>query len=479
MNSSKLVLSTCLLIAVGCASPPPVAAPPAEPAREPSAAHQLAALPDNEFVDFMKEFGLDRNQAMALKLKYKNSTEEDETAMHQPFLYCKQAGSAALVKLGMHEQCDRDGEMEQFRQLGERINVVQRKNMALHAHPEADGKFVHRGFHAKAHGCLYGKLVVNDPAQRPAWTRVGVFAQQRDFYTWTRFSNGSGLIQGDWNVEPRGMALKVLGVDGARASFGGLVFEGKTQDFLMTNKPKATTPDPTTFIEFAEATAGGMLSTAEFVGSRFWLAKILADLKFNKSWIANVAGIQYWSGVPISMGTDASGKMAPVKFFAQPCPDSKYLADADVMKKFSFVDKHINKKNYADYGRTYLGKMTEKYDICYNIFFQAQTDPVQTSVEDGLDEWTPEESKPELVAQLWMPKQKADFDSKGQNEQCEAMRFNPWNALADHTPMSDTMQARAFVYMSSAKYREGRDSSGFKQTIEPSETAHPLYRKDH
>jgi hypothetical protein len=75
-----------------------------------------------------------------------------------------------------------------------------------------------------------------------------------------------------------------------------------------------------------------------------------------------------------------------------------------------------------------------------------------------------------------MPSQ--NFDTPERNKQCERMRFNPWNSIADHTPMSDTMQARGIVYLSSAEHREGHDWTKAGGTFEPVKEKHPLYGKN-
>jgi hypothetical protein len=272
------------------------------------------------------------------------------------------------------------------------------------------------------------------------------------------------------------MAIKVLGVDGARASLYGHTYEATTQDFLMTNKPMATTPTPMAFIEFAEATANGKIALVDFIAHNNWIIPILSNLKLHKSWIPNVGDIQYWSGVPISMGKTEDGRRVPVKFMAVPCEGAPYQNDSDVIASQTELQRlgHLVGDHSQDnYGRAWLKKLAGKYDICYDIKFQIQTDVDKTSVEDGLNEWTEQDSPPVTVARLVMPKQ--DFDQRDRDALCERMRFNPWNALDEHTPMSDTNQARGVVYLSSATHREGKDWTGAPTTLEPSVAEHPLH----
>lgn len=435
----------------------------------------LASIPDDEFADRLGEIGITGVTEQDIKtLKSEYQANKDLPINHHGrYLTCTQAGEDRERPLELYEQCDRDGEKEKFLELGRRIQVVQEKNRKNHAVPEKDGKYAFRGFHAKSHGCLYGTLKVTDPQSRPEWTRNGVFAQSREYLAWTRFSNGTGLIQGDYKAEPRGLAIKLMGVEGPRASLHGVHFEKQTQDFLMTNKPFATTPDPETFIEFAEANADGTMP--KFIKKNPWIFPIFGDLILNKRWISNVGTITYWSGVPISMGKTNNNKPIPVKFFAEPCQDAPYMNDEQVQADPSFYSRLVHKKDHVNYGRDWLKKLTRKYDICYDLKFQIQTDVDKTSVEDGLDIWTPEESTPITVGQLILPKQY--FDTPEQNRLCERMRFNPWNAIEDHLPMSDTNQARGIVYLKSAEHRTGKDWTKTKAPVEPLVKDHPLYRQ--
>src|SRR5262249_28283389 len=90
-----------------------------------------------------------------------------------------------------------------------------------------------RGQHAKVTGALRARLIV-DP-NRPAEMRCGIFEPTKTYEAIVRFSNGMGRIEPDKKADARGMAIKVLGVEGARA----LEEEGDrdTQDFVMINFP--------------------------------------------------------------------------------------------------------------------------------------------------------------------------------------------------------------------------------------------------
>ena len=122
-----------------------------------------------------------------------------------------------------------------------------------------------RGQHAKGTAGVRAKFVVEE--DRPTETRVGVFATARTFDAVVRFSNGIGRIQPDIKADARGMAIKVLGVDGPQA----LSEEGdqSSQDFVMINFPVFAFRDARQYASFfvLKRFFMGMLSPREPSGA--------------------------------------------------------------------------------------------------------------------------------------------------------------------------------------------------------------------
>ena len=69
-----------------------------------------------------------------------------------------------------------------------------------------------RFVHSKSHGILKGELAVK--ADLPAELRQGLFSVARMYPTIIRFSTAPGDIMADSVSTPRGMAVKVVGVEG-------------------------------------------------------------------------------------------------------------------------------------------------------------------------------------------------------------------------------------------------------------------------
>src|SRR3984957_13617665 len=107
----------------------------------------------------------------------------------------------------------------------------------------ADGGHAIRSVHAKAHGILQGELEVD--ADLPDTLAQGLFATPGRYPVVMRFSTIPGDILDDSVSVPRGLAVKIIGVNGERLEGS----EGDvTQDFLLINGPAFGAPNPKKFL---------------------------------------------------------------------------------------------------------------------------------------------------------------------------------------------------------------------------------------
>ena len=100
-----------------------------------------------------------------------------------------------------------------------------------------------RSVHAKSHGVLRGQMRVLDGL--PAMLAQGIFAKPGTYPVAMRLSTLPGDILADSVSSPRGLAVKVIGVEGARlpGSEGDV-----TQDFVMVNGPAFSAPTAAKFL---------------------------------------------------------------------------------------------------------------------------------------------------------------------------------------------------------------------------------------
>ena len=101
-----------------------------------------------------------------------------------------------------------------------------------------------RSVHAKSHGVLTGEFAVLD--NLPKAYAQGLAPTPRSYIAALRFSTWPGGVWLDDRVStPRGLAIKVIGVDGERVA--GSQSE-RTQDFVMVNGPAFLAPTPKKFL---------------------------------------------------------------------------------------------------------------------------------------------------------------------------------------------------------------------------------------
>ena len=79
-----------------------------------------------------------------------------------------------------------------------------------------------RDAHPKMHGVVKAEFTVE--ADLPQELRVGIFGQPRTYQAWIRFSNQDGSINPDIDRDIRGMAIKLMGVEGEK------ILEGEEEE---------------------------------------------------------------------------------------------------------------------------------------------------------------------------------------------------------------------------------------------------------
>lgn len=123
-------------------------------------------------------------------------------------------------------------EHETLGKLEEQFALIQHTTAEAYKHGE-------RAVHAKAHGIARGTLTVANGL--PPELAQGLFARAGRYEAVIRISTNPGDLLDDSIAVPRGLALKVIGVDGERLPGS----EGDTtQDWVMANGPAFAAPDP-------------------------------------------------------------------------------------------------------------------------------------------------------------------------------------------------------------------------------------------
>ena len=339
---------------------------------------------------------------------------------------------------------------------------------------------IRRGQHAKATGCVRGVFTIRDDVADDL--RYGVFHQpNRSFQAIVRFSNSSETIDPDRKGAARGMAIKLLGVDGTPAIPG---MDNRCQDFLAVNHPVFPFATPAEYVKLFDVRAaplavGGLLAAAwltifgrrrlklvteTLAGIVIRATPVAGDL-LAAAWLAlfhprhlkiateilveSVASplVTYWSGSPYWLGPPGTTGGRAVKYSLVPRFEGTAPPGAPTSKPDDYLSQAL-----ARYLRT--------REAVFEFRVQPQTDPVAMPVENAAVEWDEEVSKPIPVATLTIGIQDIDSpEGRALTEACEAMSFSPWNALAEHRPMGGINRLRQAVYSASQTKRAAKSLS--------------------
>jgi hypothetical protein len=304
-----------------------------------------------------------------------------------------------------------------------------------------------RSVHAKTHGLLVGELTV-EAGLPPAYAQ-GLFAQPGTYPVVLRLSTTPGDILSDEVSTPRGMGLKVIGVQGARVAGS----EGDaTQDFVMVNGPVFNAPTAKKFAGNAKllaattdkapnlkrlfsAVARGTEKVIEAVGGESATLKALGGHPET-----HPLGETYFTQVPILYGPYmAKLQVAPV------APALTALKDAPV-----------DLKDRPDGLREEVVSFFAAQGGEWDMRVQLNTDLDKMPIEDASVEW-PEDLSPYVtVARLRVAPQQA-YGAERARLIDQGMQFNPWHALAAHRPLGSIMRVRRDVYAMSKRFRAERN----------------------
>ncbi|MGA8654739.1 MAG: hypothetical protein WB586_01195 [Chthoniobacterales bacterium] len=288
-----------------------------------------------------------------------------------------------------------------------------------------------RGFHAKLHAGLIAEFQVL--AHLPAYARFGVFAEPRVIPAVVRFSNGDPAPHRDSHHEPRGIAIKLIGVPGRKLLPGQE--DAVTQDFLATSHSvTSTVRNARQFIAFIRASRNLYtlpLTLASAVGP-LESVRILLGL-IRTVLLSKVRSLVTEQLAPIKMGPYA------VKFTVQPPKGTEPPARRPLTSNFL---------------RDELADRLRKEDVVLDFLVQFYVDDTRTPIEDTSIPWKPEDAPLVKVAQVRIPR--CDLDDPAVRALSQAMdqlSFSPWHTTEDHRPLGNVMRARRVAYEKSSAVR--------------------------
>ena len=257
----------------------------------------------------------------------------------------------------------------------------------------------------------------------PEALRVGLFSAPKTFDAVVRFSNGAAGAQHDRKPDVRGIAVKVLGVEGKKCIPG---FEHSTQDFLAILTPSVPFANADDFLFFVLG-ARSPLTLLPKVFARFGFGKGLTLLKtLQKGLGAPLASLhtnRYYTPLPIRFGPYA------VKYAFTPVGAQGTLTKTEDLG--AELQQHLASN-----------------DVVYDFQVQLFTDEQKTPIEDPTVAW---EGPWFTLARLTLPKQAADAAFQ---QWTDGLSFDPWHAQEELRPIGEMMRARNAAYRVSTQFRK-------------------------
>ncbi|WP_250469143.1 MULTISPECIES: catalase family protein [unclassified Caballeronia] len=333
-----------------------------------------------------------------------------------------------------------DDEAETTQQLAEAMRSITEKTYA-------DSGHAIRSVHAKSHGLLTGELQVVD-GLAPELAQ-GIFAHGGTYPVVLRLSTNPGDILDDKVSTPRGLALKVIGVEGARlpGSEGDV-----TQDLVMINAPAFTAATPKAFLgnlKLLAKTTDKMPGTKQALsavlrGTEAVIEKLGGESGTIKSLgghpETHILGETFYTAVPHLYG-QYFGKIsvAPVS------PELTALTDAPV----DLDDKPNGlREAVSDFFAANSGE--------WEVRVQLATDIEKMPIEDASKRWPEDESPYVTVARIRVAPQTSWSDSRAAAID-DGMAFSPWHGVEAHRPLGGVMRSRKPAYEMSSRFRGERN----------------------
>jgi len=321
----------------------------------------------------------------------------------------------------------------------------------------ADGGHALRSVHAKAHGILRGELEVS--GSMPEYLAQGLFAKPGRYPIVMRFSTIPGDILDDSVSTPRGLAIKIVGVEGDR-------LEGSetdvTQDLVLVNGPAFGAPNAKKFLStlkllakttdraegFKKVVSGALRGVqSAIVAATGTPNATVATLGGQPE--THILGETFYSQVPVRFGNYiAKLAVAPVS------PELTALVQAPL--DVNGVPNGL-REAVVNFFRDHGGTWEVRAQLCTNLD--------EMPVEDASVVWPEKKSPYRGIGRITVKPQTAWSAARSEAVD-DGMSFSPWHGLAAHQPLGSIMRVRKLAYEMGRRFRA---ENGGRTIQEPKE----------
>jgi hypothetical protein len=312
----------------------------------------------------------------------------------------------------------------------------------------ADSRHATRSVHAKTQGILEGYLEVD--AGLPIELAQGLFAKPGRYPVVMRFSTLPGDILDDSVSTPRGLSVKIIGVEGERLSGS----EGDvTQDFVLVNGPAFGAPTPKKFLPVITLLSK---TTDRAQGLKKMLSAMMRQVQRA---IVSVTGqpnttVATFGGQPEThiLG-ETFYNQAPVRF-------GEFIAKISVApissELASLKESPLNVNGIPNGIREAVVAFFKRRGGVWEVRAQLCTDLNLMPIENAAAVWPERLSPYRRVARIEVAPQTAWSEARSSAVD-DGMQFSPWHGLASHRPLGGIMRARKEVYAAAKRFRAERN----------------------
>lgn len=299
-----------------------------------------------------------------------------------------------------------------------------------------------RAVHAKSHAILRGELEILPDL--PPELAQGIFARPARHGAIIRISTNPGDLLHDGISVPRGLALKVIGVQGDRLEGA----EGENQDFIFVNGPVFSAPDPASFLKSLKLVAA---TTDRAEWAKRGLSAVLQGAeKAVEALGGESSTLQALGGAPnVHPLGETYYTQTAFRF-------GDHIAKLSLEPASESLTRHtgriIDPRGRPDAIRETVAADMQTGDAVWNLRVQLCRDLDRMPVEDPSVLWDESLSPFVPVARLhvlaqtgWTPDNARLID--------DHMRFSVWTGIQAHRPLGRINRARREPYRMSADYR--------------------------
>jgi hypothetical protein len=295
-----------------------------------------------------------------------------------------------------------------------------------------------RDAHPKNLGLLKAEFIIEP--NLPSELQIGIFKEPKTYPAIIRSSNANGNIQSDKIRDFRGIAIKLIGVEGEKVATD----EKFTQDFLLMTYP--TMPLGTVKLFYDAVYYLIKIHPLAFVVKMLLTGKkdILQALETGKKHHTSPLDVRYWSTTPYQFGDKV------VKYTL--IPKNTYTSKLPTVLTDTYLTDNMQKHLESD-------KAT--FDFCV----QFQKNETTMPIENAGIEWKESDSPFIKVATLVINHQ--HFNTHYRNQLAEDLSFSPSHSLHEHKPLGGINRARALIYKAISDFRHDKNNrTPFEPTIE-------------